>query len=691
MKNITLSKIFKNGILCFSVLLILLSPISFSRISINQSSGGNFISVDSHEFGISIVSAQTPAAGSASAKSGGGISDMVKALTNLPELLLGAVGNTVLELVSVITWFGGKLLDTSIEKLVLGFGEQINGSSFGSTIDQTWSLIRDISNLAFIFGFIYCGIRIILSPDDSSLKTFVSRIIIGALLINFSLFFVKIIIDFSNFTSIQIYNAMIANSGSISSAVAQQLGITSLYKPLEGVDLAKASSSFWFYIMASIFLIITGFIFAASAIMIIVRFVTLVLIMVFSPILFAATVFPQTAKYSTDLWHKLISSAFYVPVYLLLTFVSLQLVGGLNLGGTKDWATALMNNGPATSFTVFINFFVIIFFMMQSLLIANKFSIGGSEMITAKTKTLIGASTAGLAARSGRATLGRLGNYVSKNEDLLDAAAHRRGVAGFMARSALKTSRVAADASFDGRNTALGKKADVGEGRKGGWVSVKKEVEEKEHKFAKSLGEIDEKDELVKRRSDAITSAETRLKAAKDTFAKAGKGTPEEKSAGLEIEKIEKEVKKAKELYSHEKNRRILGSSFSSEENASAITEAKKKHDALQADIKKSWKEYEEITDADERDLAKGIIQTMEAQAKKAKKELALIQAQRGDGYAKGLEESTRINSWPTGRLAVHNQEAGKAIRKATIKNSGKTDEEIRNEKLIEAVKASKS
>ncbi len=675
MKQLLHNNILKKGILGIFLLFVLLLPVSLSFNVSTLDAGIN----------LSVVNHVAHAAGD-------GLSLFSWGAGALDDLM-NKIGYIMLTFASLFTWAGGITLDFTIEKLVLGMGKMLGGS-LGRSVDDIWALVRDISNLAFIFGFIYIGISTILDPEKSSTKKVLAQIIIGALLINFSLFFVKFITDFANLTTVKIYNTMTnGGTGGISITLAEKLGILSIYteaKP-EALAAVAGSSGLPYYIMASIFMVTAGFVFAAGAALLISRFVTLIFIMIASPILFAATAFPQTEHHASALWKKLFDTAFFAPAYLILIFISIKFLDGLKIVTGKTSFTGALMDPMGDSAAVILQFVVMIFFMVQALLIANKFSLTGSEMVISKTKSLIGASTAGLAARSGRATLGRLGNYVSKNEDLLDAAAHRRGVAGFMARSALKTSRVAADASFDGRNTALGKKADVGEGRKGGWVSVKKEVEEKEHKFAKSLGEIDEKDELVKRRSDAITSAETRLKAAKDTFAKAGKGTPEEKSAGLEIEKIEKEVKKAKELYSHEKNRRILGSSFSSEENASAITEAKKKHDALQADIKKSWKEYEEITDADERDLAKGIIQTMEAQAKKAKKELALIQAQRGDGYAKGLEESTRINSWPTGRLAVHNQEAGKAIRKATIKNSGKTDEEIRNEKLIEAVKASKS
>ena len=107
------------------------------------------------------------------------------------------LGNLILTVAAFFTWVAGMVLDSTLDNLVFGMGGIINDNGFGGAIDNTWKIIRDLSNLAFIFGFIYLGIRTIIDPASASVKRTLTQIIIAALLINFSLYIVKAIIDFS--------------------------------------------------------------------------------------------------------------------------------------------------------------------------------------------------------------------------------------------------------------------------------------------------------------------------------------------------------------------------------------------------------------------------------------------------------------------------------------------------------------
>ena len=657
--NFFTHNIIKKGILGILVLFVLLVPVSISVTTSDVVDGVIVIP----QFAIETNTAAAIT-----------LFDIGK---NSVDLVFNTLGGILLNLASIITYMGGKLLDISIEKFVLGMGDQINGQSLGTAIDETWRLIRDISNLAFIFGFIYTGIRTILDPNDSGYKRFLSKIIIGALLINFSLFFVKVIIDVANFTSIQIYNAMIQGPGkSIATVVVDQLGIITLYssKSVDSSVWGGGSPSFWFFIMASIFLVVTGFVFAASAIMIIIRFVTLVFIMIFSPILFAATVFPQTEKYASELWSKLMSSAFYVPVYLLLTFISISLVGKMNVGGNKDWIGALANQPDA--YGVILQFVVIIFFMMQSLLIANKFSIAGSSMITTKTKELIGASTAGLAARAGRGYLGRKAADWSEDEALKDKAS-QKGIGGWAARQRLKSYRGIGDASFDARNTGAGKALKIGSGRKGGFISVKKEVTEAEEKFAKSLGEVGDDDVRVAGRKKEMEGEKNHVRHLQEEL----KGTTNqakriELSDLIEVAKHHEHEKKVK--YETEKQRRILGSTYE-ETNNEELDTLKFQTEIMKENVKKLWDgnkdekdptknvvAYLKLSDKDQ-EARRVAIEKLNKEISDAEKEhRALFNKVAKDiGYAGVRESSVWYKAWPTGRMVTHEQSAGKAMRKA--------------------------
>ncbi len=461
-----------------------------------------------------------------------GITDVVGGIGDwLWDPIVKAFGNLILSTAAFATWFGGMLLDISLNNLVFGMGSAINNGPLGGTINIAWSLIRDICNLAFIFGFIYVGIRTILDPDHADTKRFVSRIIIGALLINFSLFFVKVIVDFANFTSFQIYTSLANGTGNISSTIIDMLGVVTFYDVSNGEIIQKLADkpTFWFYAFGAIFLLITAFVFVAASILLIVRFVALILIMVFSPILFAATVFPQTAHFASDLWGKLVSYAFFAPVYLLLTLISLTLLQGLNVRGSGSFSNLLASETlAANQFGVVLNFCIIIFFMIASLTIARRMGIEGGDFAVSKTKMLIGASTAGLAARAGRATVGRYSYNKSQDQNLKDRAA-QGGVSGFMARRQLNSLRSLSNASFDGRAVnGVGKKMGIGGGKSDGYAknlekNIKAEVnyakglgyDERRVKKTKEAGEarVHQAEVLVKERKKAMSEATRPLRA----------------------------------------------------------------------------------------------------------------------------------------------------------------------------------
>ena len=339
------------------------------------------------------TSAQTPPAAPAATPNRGGDTDTKPSGSSIGPLdrMGSAMGNFVLFIGSYITWFGGSLLSASIEEFVIKTGSNLaTGSPIGDAINVVWELIRDICNLAFIFGFIYVGIRTIIDADSSATKRMLASIIIGALLINFSLFFAKIIIDVGNYIAVEIYNTLTTGGTTdISAKFADILGISGFYKfpdPKEFVNRTAAANIAYFF-MATIMLIVAGFVLAAGAVLLMIRFVALILILCFSPILFAATVFPATAGLATDLWKKLINYSFFAPAYLLLLFVSIYVLNGvvMALRGTSTLSCALNNENTGTqcagigAFSVVLTFGVAIFFLIMSLQVAQKFGVAGGD------------------------------------------------------------------------------------------------------------------------------------------------------------------------------------------------------------------------------------------------------------------------------------------------------------------------
>lgn len=72
-----------------------------------------------------------------------------------------------------------------------------------------WKLVRDISNIFFIIIMVWTGFSAVFNTSKTSMKSVVPNLIINALLINFSLFATRVVIDISNITARMFYSEML--------------------------------------------------------------------------------------------------------------------------------------------------------------------------------------------------------------------------------------------------------------------------------------------------------------------------------------------------------------------------------------------------------------------------------------------------------------------------------------------------
>ena len=73
-------------------------------------------------------------------------------------------------------------------------------------IPEAWAVVRDLSNIFFILILLYIAIKTILGLGGHDSKKMIATVLIMALLINFSMFFTKVVIDSSNILALIFYN-----------------------------------------------------------------------------------------------------------------------------------------------------------------------------------------------------------------------------------------------------------------------------------------------------------------------------------------------------------------------------------------------------------------------------------------------------------------------------------------------------
>lgn len=344
--------------------------------------------------------------------------DILCAVSKLPGMLFAGIAFVFLLISGMILGLAGTVFNWVVIRTVFQFGTYF-GTNEGMLI--AWGVMRDVANIGLLFGFIFMGVLLILNVDGGghggggiSAKKAIPRLIIFAVLLNFSLFASQAVIDVANaFSSsfatlagesctgntstgnettdnASMDNEECSNVG-ISGQILKVAGLTSIWDS-ENRDVKEAMKNLidrpYNYavslIMLSIFVLITAMVLLAGSILLIIRVVILSLLMVTSPIGFAGMAIPKLQGIASMWWSKLMSQAFFAPVYLLLIFISIKLTEGL-MEGEATLANALIanqGNSVAGNMQVVMVFMVVIGFMIGSLIMASKMGATGASFAT---------------------------------------------------------------------------------------------------------------------------------------------------------------------------------------------------------------------------------------------------------------------------------------------------------------------
>lgn len=443
------------------------------------------------------------------------------------------VNQVLLRIAAILLWVAAWLFNFTLSY-------SLNMGAFLETVpivDIGWKILRDVANLCFIFILLYIAINTILQANVANSKKLLGTVIIVAVLLNFSLFFTKVVIDTSNILALQFYQMMGGQTEkSIGTKISESLrggdvgiaqtfmeglGLSGIYYAGESEGGAKKEfdSGPWTTVGnvlavslgGFVLITITALVFFAASFMFLIRTVVLIFIMILSPLAFLSLALPS----GSSIWSKwskmLISQSFFAPIYLMLVYLVVAIIKGdfgskgideINGGGTMNIATFLTGNGSHVG-TLYV-FVVLIAMMLGSLFIASSMGAVGAKFSTA----LAGKLTLGANAFMGRQTIGRGAKAMQESKWLKNMVGNKDSksaslVGGLLERGSKRVS----ESSFDMRNTALGKAASdmvngLGDvGGKGGFAKSEKDSQKEWEDQAKRAGT---KSETEKRASERV-------------------------------------------------------------------------------------------------------------------------------------------------------------------------------------------
>lgn len=269
-------------------------------------------------------------------------------LANMDICISNVVYYIAVGLGSSLSYLGAYVFDVSVQLSLNSLAYSLDFISSG------WTAVRDIANMAFLFLIIYIALVIIFGAETSGTLPMLAGVILVALLINFSFFFTRIVIDAGNILAVQFYNAIPATTlaqnqtPGLASAINSTIGGPSTIKDLSagimnaiGIQTLFSNGSFnvfvnqisagndwltrlialsFLYLSIGAILWILFIMFMTAGIKFIVRMVVLWLAIVASPLAFIARALPNMKKKFYDPWQDMLIKHSLYPAFFLFIF-----------------------------------------------------------------------------------------------------------------------------------------------------------------------------------------------------------------------------------------------------------------------------------------------------------------------------------------------------------------------------------
>lgn len=278
----------------------------------------------------------------APAPNSGGVGD---AVTKTSGFVFGALGTVIASVVgivaTIITSVIGLIITVMVQVLVdvANFNDIINVP----TVVTGWVVIRDLCNMFFILILLVIAFATILKIETYSLKKTLPKVLIMAVLINFSKSIFGLMIDASTLVMLTFTQAFATGGGYFIEA----FGIKNWLSIPAGDTFQKVKQgdnfglSQWTTILAMvssvIAALITLIVVAVMLAILIMRVVFLWIYTMLSPLVFLGFAFPPIQKYTGQIWEDFIKQLVVGPVLAFFLWIALFTVSsGGNFNGTLN-------------------------------------------------------------------------------------------------------------------------------------------------------------------------------------------------------------------------------------------------------------------------------------------------------------------------------------------------------------------
>lgn len=310
-------------------------------------------------------------------------------ISNVATSLIGKVAYVINY---IIGYIGGVLF--SIGGLLINFALELNDrildESFNTFLYTGWNIVLGFANLSFILVIIIIAFATIFRNQTYGMKQILWRLIVAALLVNFSLVIAGVFIDSAGMVTKFFVSKSTLGPTDMSTTLASVFEVQKFMQVQPDQSVANAFESFGSGVLIAISSVFFSFIFTVIAsivllaifVMLLTRYLALSILLIFSPLVMVAWIFPKS-KYYQEWWQNFIKWTIFAPIvtfflYLSITALQKHPAELINLANNPAQA-AITKNGFLFAVSTIGQMVLAIGMLVASLFAAQKLGIAGGK------------------------------------------------------------------------------------------------------------------------------------------------------------------------------------------------------------------------------------------------------------------------------------------------------------------------
>lgn len=235
-------------------------------------------------------------------------------------------------LVNIASWLAQMIIYVVGQLLVISISILVKVASFNDFVNANvvnigWVIVRDIANMMIVVGMLIIAFYTVLNKQSYEYKRMLPKLIIAALLVNFSKTITGLLIDVGQVIMMTFVHAFedIA-AGNLTYGFGIQ-DLLSMRNAAEGAGVEVNDWSVFGSLVLGVLMVAVAFaVVLIMVVMLLGRIVILWLLCVFSPVAFVAGLLPSMQKFADRWWSELTKNIVFGPTLAFLFWLAMSVL-----------------------------------------------------------------------------------------------------------------------------------------------------------------------------------------------------------------------------------------------------------------------------------------------------------------------------------------------------------------------------